>query len=727
MDTLVVSPDPDVLRQLETALSRHGHTVTARSETNPAWQAARSGCYHLAVIDAALAPWRGDDGAPRLCRYLLGRPSELAPVVVAVVSPDDPAGFYAMAEAGAARFLLKPLDPATLSDQLLRAERLTVANAQDAATLVALQESERRFRAIFERAAIGIAIVEIEGYIAECNPAFQELIGYSAEELRALTFVDFTHPDDIRADQTLFDEMLAGKRTSYEMEKRYIRKDGAVVWVRLTASLIRAANGEPRYALGMVEDISERKRAETERRTLASIVESSNDAIVGHTLDGIILSWNEGAARIYGYRRDEAIGRPISMLVAPADEQESLLAESEWSDDRIDHSEAVHLTKNGQRVPVSLTISAVYGDDGEVIAASMIARDITERRRAEQELFETNEKLRDRVAELQQRTREISLLNELGDLLQACRTPTEAYSVVTQLSPALFPGLTVQLLVRDRADRLLRLGSASDAAPAAAALLTADDCWALRRGRPHIVTDTSGGLVCAHLAGRPPAAYLCLPLMVQGEHIGVLSLTAAAAGDLSDSTHWLAGAVAEQIALSLSNLHLQETLRMQSIRDPLTNLFNRRHLDEVFERELRRAIEQDQPLAVMMADIDHFKRVNDTHGHDAGDSVLRQVGAVLLAQARPGEIVCRFGGEEFLLVLPGTTCVEAEHRAEALRLAVRQQRPRDRDVALPSVSLSFGVAAFPHHGSTTEALIRAADAALYQAKAAGRNRVAVAS
>ena len=180
-----------------------------------------------------------------------------------------------------------------------------------------LRESEERFRATFEQAAAGVAHVSLEGRWLRVNQKLSEIVGYSGEELLRMTFQDITHGDDLETDLEQVCRLLAGEIDTYSMEKRYIRKDGSIVWINLTASLVRDIEGPPKYFIAVIEDITERKRAEDERSRLAAIVESSDDAILGKTLEGIITSWNRAAERLYGYSVEEAVGQPVSILVPP--------------------------------------------------------------------------------------------------------------------------------------------------------------------------------------------------------------------------------------------------------------------------------------------------------------------------------------------------------------------------------------------------------------------------
>ena len=218
---------------------------------------------------------------------------------------------------------------------------------------------------------------------------------------------------------------------------------------------------------------------------------------------------------------------------------------------------------------------------------------------------------------------------------------------------------------------------------------------------------------------------LCVPLTAHGEALGVLSLVAHPAAP-AETLVRLARSVAEPTALALANLRMQDTLRTQSIRDPLTDLFNRCYMEESLEREVRHAQWAERALVVVMADLDHFKRVNDRFGHEAGDQLLRAVGDLLLSQIRGGDSACRYGGEEFTLILPEITPEAARQRCEQLRLGVKHLAVQYRGEPLLPVTISFGIATFPQHGLTGSSLLRAADAALYRAKAGRRDGVVVA-
>src|ERR1700746_2706343 len=249
------------------------------------------------------------------------------------------------------------------------------------------------FRDVFNASPIGIAVENLEGRPLFVNPAFCSFLGFSEEELRNKHCVDFSPPEDAQKDWALFQQLRAGSIDHYQLEKRYFRRDGSLVWGSLSISLLKSSPST--LVLAMVEDITDKKKAEEARYRHDAVIESSDDAIASGTLDGIIVSWNTGAQKIYGYTEAEAVGKPISMLVPPelADEENKIL-ETLKSGDRIEHFETVRVTKTGKRINVSLTISPIKDSTGRTVGISGIARDITERKVAEEALKKSEKRFR---------------------------------------------------------------------------------------------------------------------------------------------------------------------------------------------------------------------------------------------------------------------------------------------------------------------------------------------
>lgn len=326
------------------------------------------------------------------------------------------------------------------------------------------------------------------------------------------------------------------------------------------------------------------------------------------------------------------------------------------------------------------------------------------------------------------------LLNEMGNELRICLTVAEAYAVIANFAQQLFPNVSGALYVIDKTPGIFETavtwGEAPPRLPGRA--LSPDKCVALSQGQMYALED--GGL-CPYLGHPKPEDYLCVPMLAKGEVLGILHLRRSKSPRTSEmqSAHGmvalkreLAETVAEHIALALTNLRLQETLRYQAIRDPLTGLFNRRYMEETFKRELDRAARRKMTVGVIMLDIDHFKLFNDTFGHAAGDAVLIEFSALLKKHVRGEDISCRYGGEEFLLILPEASLSDTVRRAEQLQNEIQHMSVQYQGQSLPTIAISIGIAGFPQHGGKVESLLATADSALYRAKNEGRNQLVVA-
>ncbi|HKZ07177.1 MAG TPA: diguanylate cyclase [Methylomirabilota bacterium] len=372
-----------------------------------------------------------------------------------------------------------------------------------------------------------------------------------------------------------------------------------------------------------------------------------------------------------------------------------------------------------------LSARADVGGNDEIAVMGHAFNAMAERLAA---MVKAEQETRDGLAE---RVNELDLINRLGELLQACLTVQEAYAVIERVLKELFRGEAGAVFACSASRNLIEAVARWGPAPqSTAGVFAIEECWALRSGRTHVVDDMRTGPLCTHLPTPAPAAYLCTPLVAQGDALGILYVGFVARGrlapaPLSEAKRRLAAAVAEHVALGLANVRLREMLRSQSIRDPLTGLFNRRYMEETLEREVRRAQRAGRPMAVLMMDLDHFKRINDDFDHDAGDALLREIGAALLRNLRREDVACRFGGEEFVLVLPEASLADAEKRAEELRAEIKRLRVSDKGRLLGPITVSIGLAAYPEHGLAGDALLHAADAALYRAKREGRDRVVI--
>ena len=317
-------------------------------------------------------------------------------------------------------------------------------------------------------------------------------------------------------------------------------------------------------------------------------------------------------------------------------------------------------------------------------------------------------------------------LFQMADMLQSASGHLDANAVLKATAERLLPGLGGALYIfnnsRDRLDRSTTFGPAEETAHAAETI-SPTQCWALKRGKPHINQLGSASLCCDHHDCQD-STVLEIPMTARGELLGLLQVSAHGeeAQDRLNQTRDLAMAIADGMSLALSNIALREKLRSQALRDPLTGLYNRRYMEDSLERLVRLASREKKNLSLMMIDLDHFKKLNDNHGHAMGDAVLRETAAAILGALRESDVACRYGGEELLVIMPDCSIEDAGTKAENIRERIHALSGHHGT----SISASFGVSSMPLITSQMTDLIASADAALYAAKRNGRNCVVMA-
>jgi len=439
----------------------------------------------------------------------------------------------------------------------------------------------------------------------------------------------------------------------------------------------------------------------------------------------IIVDANPEAVKLIGVAKDKIVGIPRRKFVRSPLKEGSPIADL---DENLSDTEQILLRPDGASRWIIKTVAPVALQGKEYLLESFV--DITDRRKWEETVQTTNYKLKVLVAQVEEQNRIMTLTNEMADTLQICQASEEAYSAIGHFMPKFFPDNGGALYIVNNSRNLFESMASWGRTPPTVSVFAPDDCWSVRRGRLHKVEDPREALLCRHVSSAWFGGYLCVPLVAQGETLGVLHLESGPGAEGQESgpavpKEQLALTVAEDLALALANLRLRETLRSRAIRDPLTGMFNRRYMEETLERELKRAMRTGSPLAVIMMDLDHFKDYNDTYGHNAGDEILSALGNLVKSQIRGEDIACRYGGEEFLLIIPGAVMGVALERAELLRHAAKDLHIHHR--GLKPITLSLGVAVYPLHGATGLALIQAADVALYRAKRGGRDQVVAAA
>ncbi|CDT83702.1 conserved hypothetical protein [Vibrio coralliirubri] len=325
---------------------------------------------------------------------------------------------------------------------------------------------------------------------------------------------------------------------------------------------------------------------------------------------------------------------------------------------------------------------------------------------------------------ISQRTHEIELMHRLANMLAACNNMVEAQQIVSDILPRILGNVNGSVsLMRASRNQLITQLDWGETWPGSASFAP-EECWSLRKGRAHQSNDDFHSLTCGHMHEMENNQTLCIPLTAHGNTIGIMHLYFGV-GDIKIDpiTEQLAFSVSEHLGLALANLSLQEKLRSQALSDPLTGLFNRRFFEQKLEEHSMNSATSEQPLSLLMLDLDHFKRFNDNFGHDAGDFVLKEISALLKQSVSEDEIACRLGGEELAVLLPHYSMQEATEFGQTLCDAVRSMHLEHKGLSLGQLGVSIGVATYPKPASDTESLVKMADNALYMAKDMGRSRV----
>lgn len=347
-------------------------------------------------------------------------------------------------------------------------------------------------------------------------------------------------------------------------------------------------------------------------------------------------------------------------------------------------------------------------------------------------LIASREKLERTLLQVKNQSKEMVISNDMNNKLRSSGSMQETVSMALLYLKKILPFSSGVIYLMNHSKNYLEAVAEWNEPNVTEYIFTPDQCWGLRQGKIYFYINKDESMPCKHSEGESHIrSYVCMPLLALNEVVGVLHLQITNSHDMDqneiiklyENNNLMIQNIAGQISLSISNIKLYEVLKQRSTRDLLTSLYNRSYLSDTFERDVQRAKRNNTSIVVIMMDIDFFKNVNDTYGHEAGDAVLREVSKLLTRELRKSDIACRYGGEEFLIILYDTVFQDASERIEQLRQKISNLQ--FHFVALFSITVSFGVAMFPEDGNNSEELIKAADQALYVSKKTGRNKVTV--
>ena len=585
-----------------------------------------------------------------------------------------------------------------------------------------------------------IGMADHEGRLTFVNRAFLQALGHSKEEVIGRHFeiaLSANNPPELIREigEKIF------KDEGWRGECLFSHRDGTGSPIFLSAGPVKDQKGRVIGSFGIGQDISDRKRVEEALRQseeqFRQLAENIREVFFITTPEPVRVTYVSPAYdEIWGRPRQEVYERPAAWIetIHPEDREQAIRVFTQQSQGVPTVMEYRVVRPDASVRWISNRTFPVRDSEDKFCRVVGIAEDITVRRQEESALREAHEKLNIALRKSEQHALDAAKLTELVDILQSCQTVEEAYKITGSTLPRILSSQSGALCITSPSRNIVEAVTTWGDILATEKTFAPDNCWALRRGKVHLVNDSTSPLKCAHVSGFPAAGYLCVPLAAQGETLGVLYLECSSqpanhsqglGEDQMEALGRQAIAVGERISLALANLRLRDVLRSQSIRDPLTGLFNRRYMEESLERELRRAARNQQCVALLMLDIDHFKQFNDTFGHQAGDTLLRSLGDFLSQHTRGQDVACRYGGEEFALILSGASVDAASKRAELLREELEHLIVQHAGQVLGKVSLSIGISGFPNHGSTSEELVHAADQGLYRAKSEGRDRIVV--
>ncbi|HYX66970.1 MAG TPA: EAL domain-containing protein [Burkholderiales bacterium] len=578
----------------------------------------------------------------------------------------------------------------------------------------ALAESERRFRQTFELAGSGIAHVSLAGRFLRANRRLCEILGYSEPELLALSVKDLSHPEDRGATDAERARMIAGEADGARFEKRYLRRDGTTAWVDLSVALVRDARGEPQHEIAVIEDITERKEREAALQRFRTALDSAADMVFLFDLaSGRLLDFNETACSYLGYSREELLARSGKdiRVGATAETLRAETAEMIRLGGRRNTVNTEYRRKDGSTFPVESRRSLIDTPQGRVLLIN--SRDLTERVRAE--------KRRAAQARYQKK------ISRLGQAALSKHDPAELVAKAVQSVLEGLGGGAVAYFERgdDPREMVLRRTAGLGTAPAEPLALrleaTSPLAPALGSAEPVILNGP--------WQGAPPLPLDCMsryaslavaPVPADNGPRGLVCALAEAPRAFGPEESRFLGAAASMVSAALHRLDSEARLAYLAQFDPLTGLPNRALLADRFSMMILHARRRSASLGVLFIDLDDFKMVNDTQGHAAGDELLKETARRLQSALRDGDTVARMSGDEFAVILSDL--------ARPDDAALVAQKILDRIVAPVEIrgqeaviTASIGIATFPADGDSAEALLGAADAAMYRAKQSGRN------
>ncbi len=587
-----------------------------------------------------------------------------------------------------------------------------------------MEKEVKQFSQVCDLWENGVIIETLDGTIISWNKGARDLYGYSPDEVIGRRH-SFLVPADVNDDTLQVLKRIKQGEPGARYDTIHLRKDNSRMTVSFTVSPIKDESGGIVAFSIFIHNTADQAQ---EKELFTALTQSSPIGIF-IILNGKFVYVNLPFERIIGYNLNELIHTETLNYIHPDDREiVGTYARNALKNGLCQPYEYRVVTKSGQIRWIMETIISIRYQGKRAALGNFM--DITEIKRLEAETKQSNERLTALVKNLEEQQRQSTILTEMRDMLQACSKMEETAPIIMGSMKKLFPASqgALFLLSNSRSDleSVVTWGNFPTASDNN--VFSPDACWGLRRGRAHVVEDINIGPICPHLVNTPPGPYVCLPLMAKGDILGLLHLKNAFSPNGSGNQEiadlrQMAVTLSEYLSLSIANVKLSESLSRQSILDPQSGLYNRRFMEESLQREIMRAARKKTPIGIIMGDLDHFKKFNDVHGHAAGDKIITEIGRVFKDKFRGSDIACRYGGEEFLIIVPETSLEETFKRADALREEIKKLEMVFQGQILGAITMSMGISAYPVNGTKMDELLRLADTALYKAKQEGRDRV----
>ncbi len=607
-----------------------------------------------------------------------------------------------------------------------------------------LIKSRELYKALVETISEILVICNEKGIVSYISPTVRSVLDLDPAQVMGTPWAVWVHPEDMPKVSRILNVFTksGGKHRLLQnapgLELRLRDQSGKWHYFEGVASIITNGGMQGHLAISL-RNIEQRKeledRLKREETFLRTILDTVGVLIVVLDIKGRIILFNRACEITTGYTASEVMGKAVWDVLIPEEQREKVIEIfSDLKNGMLPNThENYWLTKEGDKRLISWSNSVVTNENNEIQYMIGSGIDITSRKELEDKLISSRQELLEQVHELEERNRMLGIVNQMNETLTASTSEEEIYKTISMFMPRVFSSFSGVVLMNSQKEDVFTPHTAWGEKFNECSFVHVSECWAARTGRIYFCLQNNECL-CSHSEVPFTKGYrhLCVPILYGSKCFGVICIGCAHDSDGKGSEFYAKRAsfmenvvlmVARMIGVALNNSSLHRQLRDMSIRDPLTGLFNRRFMEETLAKEWHRAVREKRPLGIIMLDLDHFKRFNDTYGHLAGDNLLRYFGKFLQKNIRASDTPCRYGGEEFLIIMPGANLEVTTRKANFLREVYSKELVPLNGNYVEGLTVSGGVATYPESAKNTQEIIRLADEALYEAKKSGRNRI----